>query len=275
MLEDFGQVSVPAGGFDLPLRYQTFESGSKTLHVFYCLWSDRVAPHAKPIIEDGSRESRIKPSKPANATWVSKSWRLSCRDLIPGTKRSACSSSGSLSWSGENSQALAICSENNRPAGFAGLFSLSEASVGTFSLLRSHLPTDLNPAATNRSVFRLLPSNASALPSRLPDPVAPALHRAQGQTEQRKTSGEPGRGFRNGRGARAGLMGPPPPMISRAVVLHREVFSAPQPSPQAWIALGQRIPSRIACGIRQDHQAWPDEWHCRRGPTPDRRVGRS
>ena len=63
VLEDFGQVSISIGGFDLPLRYQTFESGSKTLHVFYCLWSDRIAPHAKPTIEDGSQASRIEAVK--------------------------------------------------------------------------------------------------------------------------------------------------------------------------------------------------------------------
>jgi len=63
VLEDFGQVSIPTGGFDLPMRYQTFESGSKTLHVFYCLWSDRIAPHAQPAIEDGSQASRIEAVK--------------------------------------------------------------------------------------------------------------------------------------------------------------------------------------------------------------------
>ncbi len=169
-----------------------------------------------------------------------------------------------------------MCLENNRPAGFAGLFSFCGASVRVFSVLRSPRPAEFSPARQQPRNSRLLASTAGALPSRLSDLFAPALHRAQGQTEQCKTTGQPGRGFRNrGRvGVRARLLGPPPPVISTAVVLHREVFPAPQPSPHAHIALGQRIPSRIACGKRQGDQTWPDEWHCARGPTPDRRIGR-
>jgi hypothetical protein len=29
------------------------------LHVFYCLWSDRISPNGKPLLEDGSRASRL------------------------------------------------------------------------------------------------------------------------------------------------------------------------------------------------------------------------
>src|SRR5208337_518551 len=145
------------------------------------------------------------------------------------------------------------------------------------SLPRSPRPAEFSPARQQPRHSLLLPSKARALSSPFSGLLAPALHRAQGQTEQCKTTGQPRRGFRNrGRvGVRAGLLGPPPPVISTAVVLHREVSPSPQPSPHPKIALGQRIPSRIACGKRQGHQVWPDEWHCRRGPTPDRRVRRS
>jgi exosortase/archaeosortase family protein len=59
LVEDLGQVTVNANGINLPFKHQTFESGSHLLHVFYCLWPDRISRKDKPLIEDSSRSSRL------------------------------------------------------------------------------------------------------------------------------------------------------------------------------------------------------------------------
>ena len=59
LVEDFGQVTANANGIDMPFRHESFESGSRFLHVFYCLWSDRVSRHEKPLLENGSETSRL------------------------------------------------------------------------------------------------------------------------------------------------------------------------------------------------------------------------
>jgi hypothetical protein len=59
LVEDFGQVTANASGIDLPFRHESFESGSRSLHVFYCLWSDRVSRHEKPLLENGTEASRL------------------------------------------------------------------------------------------------------------------------------------------------------------------------------------------------------------------------
>ena len=58
--EDFGLVSLAANGVEMPFRYQTFRNGARLLHVFYCLWSDRISPRGQPLLEDGSRASRLR-----------------------------------------------------------------------------------------------------------------------------------------------------------------------------------------------------------------------
>ena len=60
LVEDLGQVTVSAKGIDIPFKYQTFESGSHLLHVFYCLWSDRTSPNEKPLFENGTQASRLR-----------------------------------------------------------------------------------------------------------------------------------------------------------------------------------------------------------------------
>lgn len=60
LINDFGQVDIVADGFNMPFRYESFESGDKLLHVFYCLWSDRISPTDAISHEDGSRGSRIR-----------------------------------------------------------------------------------------------------------------------------------------------------------------------------------------------------------------------
>jgi exosortase/archaeosortase family protein len=59
LLNDYGQVTVPVQDFKLPFRHQAFDMGNRTVHVFYCLWPDRVAPNEKPLLEDGSHWSRL------------------------------------------------------------------------------------------------------------------------------------------------------------------------------------------------------------------------
>lgn len=59
LVNDFGRVVVPVDGFDIPFRYQSFESRDKLLHVFYCLWSDKVAAANASANESASRGGRI------------------------------------------------------------------------------------------------------------------------------------------------------------------------------------------------------------------------
>jgi hypothetical protein len=59
LADDFGRVTLDANGVQLNFRHLSFESGSKLLHVFYCLWSDRISLHEEPRLEDGSQASRI------------------------------------------------------------------------------------------------------------------------------------------------------------------------------------------------------------------------
>ncbi len=59
LIDDFGQMTVPVHEIEIPFRHQTFEMGGKLVHVFYCLWPDRVSPNEKPLLEDGSQASRL------------------------------------------------------------------------------------------------------------------------------------------------------------------------------------------------------------------------
>ena len=59
LVEDLDQVSVSSNGIELSFKYQTFESGSQLLHVFYCLWSDRISPDEKQMSEPTSWRSRL------------------------------------------------------------------------------------------------------------------------------------------------------------------------------------------------------------------------
>ena len=51
LVEADGLINANANGLILPFKYQTFQAGDRLLHVFYCLWSDRVSRQAKP--DDG------------------------------------------------------------------------------------------------------------------------------------------------------------------------------------------------------------------------------
>jgi exosortase len=60
LVNDFGRIAIPANGFDLPFHYQTFASGDKLLHVFYCLWSDRVSANKSAADDSSLRASRVR-----------------------------------------------------------------------------------------------------------------------------------------------------------------------------------------------------------------------
>jgi exosortase len=60
LVDDFGRVTLDLNGVAITFRHQSFASGSKLLHVFYCLWSDRVSAHENSTVEDGSQLSRIR-----------------------------------------------------------------------------------------------------------------------------------------------------------------------------------------------------------------------
>jgi exosortase len=58
LAEDFGQTNLLAGDVVLPFRHQSFQSGAKLLHVFYCLWSDRRAPDQPASSKSGPWNKR-------------------------------------------------------------------------------------------------------------------------------------------------------------------------------------------------------------------------
>lgn len=58
LAKDYGNVTITADGFDIPFHYQSFESGDRLLHVFYCLWSDKIVADALSR-DDSSRNGRI------------------------------------------------------------------------------------------------------------------------------------------------------------------------------------------------------------------------
>lgn len=60
LVNDFGQIVIPANGFELPFHYQSFESGDKLLQVFYCLWSDRVSTTKSAVNDSNLRATRIR-----------------------------------------------------------------------------------------------------------------------------------------------------------------------------------------------------------------------
>lgn len=43
LVDTYGTITADANGLELPFKYQTFQAGDRLLHVFFCLWSDRVS----------------------------------------------------------------------------------------------------------------------------------------------------------------------------------------------------------------------------------------
>jgi hypothetical protein len=44
LLDDFGRVTLKPNGVSMTFHDQSFSTGAGLIHVFYCLWSDRIAP---------------------------------------------------------------------------------------------------------------------------------------------------------------------------------------------------------------------------------------
>jgi len=59
LVEDFGQVTFTADGIAIPFHHQSFDAGAKVIHVFYCLWSDRISLQKEPLVAKGPYASRI------------------------------------------------------------------------------------------------------------------------------------------------------------------------------------------------------------------------
>jgi len=59
LVETYGAVTAHANGLDLPFNYQTFQVGDHLLHVFYCLWSDRVLPQSSLSVGEHPWRGRL------------------------------------------------------------------------------------------------------------------------------------------------------------------------------------------------------------------------
>jgi hypothetical protein len=59
LVEGGGQFAVEVQGIEIPFRYEMFQSGTRLLHVFYCLWPEYAAAREEPLLEDGSQLSRL------------------------------------------------------------------------------------------------------------------------------------------------------------------------------------------------------------------------
>jgi exosortase len=59
LADDFGRVTLDAHGIAIPFRHQSFEAGTKLMHVFYCLWSDQISAHGEASVENGSYSNRF------------------------------------------------------------------------------------------------------------------------------------------------------------------------------------------------------------------------
>ena len=59
LAEDFGFMDLDVKGMKMTFRHLSFESGSKLLHVFYCLWSDSHSPNEETSAKIGTKASRI------------------------------------------------------------------------------------------------------------------------------------------------------------------------------------------------------------------------
>jgi exosortase len=59
LVDDFGPVTLDANGVVIPFHHQSFAIGAKLIHVFYCLWSDRILPHGDAAMETGPYANRL------------------------------------------------------------------------------------------------------------------------------------------------------------------------------------------------------------------------
>jgi exosortase/archaeosortase family protein len=61
LVADYGRITLHPNGVTMTFRNQTFSMGTGYVYVFYCLWSERIAPHedASADVEEGSKSLRI------------------------------------------------------------------------------------------------------------------------------------------------------------------------------------------------------------------------
>jgi len=62
LVEDFGRVTLQPNGVRMTFRDQAFSTGAGLIHVFYCLWSDRISPgeDTSKTLDDNSQAGRIR-----------------------------------------------------------------------------------------------------------------------------------------------------------------------------------------------------------------------
>jgi exosortase len=60
LVDTYGTVTANANGLALPFKYQTFQAGDHLLHVFFCLWSDRVSVQTDPAYADHPWQGRFR-----------------------------------------------------------------------------------------------------------------------------------------------------------------------------------------------------------------------
>ena len=77
LLQDFGPVTANANGIDMTFKHQSFESDSRLLHVFYCLWSDRISRAKSRCSRTARSPAGCRPYSRASATSARKSSKSS------------------------------------------------------------------------------------------------------------------------------------------------------------------------------------------------------
>ena len=62
LAEDYGRITLQPNGVSMTFRDQSFSSGAGLIHVFYCLWSDRISPgeDTSKELDDSSQAGRIR-----------------------------------------------------------------------------------------------------------------------------------------------------------------------------------------------------------------------
>jgi hypothetical protein len=62
LVADYGRITLQPNGVTMTFRDQAFSTASGYLHVFYCLWSERISPHedAAKMVDDGSQAGRLR-----------------------------------------------------------------------------------------------------------------------------------------------------------------------------------------------------------------------
>ena len=62
LAQDYGRITVHPNGVTMTFRDQSFSTGAGFIHVFYCLWSDRISPgeDTGKFVDDNTEAGRIR-----------------------------------------------------------------------------------------------------------------------------------------------------------------------------------------------------------------------